>query len=89
MTDDLDQLLGRLSTRPPHTGLDAVSAAVLDCVAAGMPPRRDAFLLTGALAAILAVGIGFADGLARPAQAEASVLDAGLALAPSTLLGGG
>ena len=89
MTDDLDQLLGRLSARAPHPGLDAVSAAVLDRVRVPAKPRRDAFLLSSALAAIIAVGIGFADGLAQPAHAEAAGLDAGLALAPSTLLGGG
>ena len=88
MTDDLDHLLARLSSRAPHPGLDAVSAAVLDRLGEQARPRRDAFLLSSALAAIIAVGIGFADGLARPAHAGTSGFDAGLALAPSTLLGG-
>lgn len=88
MTDDLDQLLGRLSRRAAHPGLDAVSQAVLDRVSASSSPRQDAFLLTSAVAAMVAVAIGFAGGLAEPAHAQATGLDAGLALAPSTLLGG-
>lgn len=88
MTDDLDQLLGRLSARAPHPGLDAVSASVLDRVAAPPAPRRDAFLLTSALAVVAAVGIGFAGGLTQPTHAQPLVFDAGWSLAPSTLLGG-
>lgn len=86
MSEDLDQLLGRLSARAPHPGLDAVSAAVLDRVAASPVPRRDTFLLTTALAAVVAVGIGVAGGLSQPAHAQPPGLDSGWALAPSTLL---
>lgn len=89
MTEDLDQLLGRLAHRAAHPRLDAVSQAVLDQVAATPMPRRDTFLLTSAVAAMVAVGIGVAGGLAEPARAHATGLDAGMALAPSTLLGGG
>lgn len=89
MTDDLDQLLGRLSRRAAHPGLDALSQAVLDRVAATPAPRRDTFLLTSAIAAMVAVGIGFAGAAVEPAHAERTGLDAGMALAPSTLLGGG
>ncbi|MDT8760513.1 hypothetical protein MZO42_17570 [Sphingomonas psychrotolerans] len=89
MTHDLDQLLGRLSCRAPHPGLDAVSATVLERIAVAPSPRSDAFLMTSAVAALFAVGIGFADGRMQPEQPTMAGLDAGMALAPSTLLSGG
>lgn len=62
---------------------------MLDRIAA--PAPRNANLpVTGALAATLAVGVGMASGWSERAEARpAPVLDAGQALAPSTLLGGG
>jgi hypothetical protein len=61
VNDDLDQLLGRLSARGAHPGLDAMSGAVLDRIAA--PAPRNANLpVTGALAATLATGVGMASG---------------------------
>lgn len=90
MTKDLDQLLGRLSDRAPHPGLDVMSMAVLERIAESTGPRHDPFVLASALAAVAAVGIGFASGAVEPAQAQTQVtgLDAGRSLAPSTLLGG-
>lgn len=89
MNDELDQLLARLAERSANPDLDAMSRAVLGRVttpvsrATGMP-------LAAGLAATLAIGVGMASGWSERAEARpAAVLDAGQALAPSTLLGGG
>lgn len=89
MRDDLDDMLGRLAARPVPTGLDAVSAAVLEQISAPRPARAS-FALTGVLAAVLATGLGVAGGWSAPARAhQVAPFDGGWALAPSTLLGGG
>ncbi len=89
MRDDLDDMLGRLAARPPHPGLEDVSATVLDRISAPRP-RHDRFAVTGALAAVLAVGMGVAGGWAWQAPThKVAALDSSWALAPSTLLGGG
>lgn len=90
MTDDLDHLLGRLAARPPHPRLEAVTASVLDQLAAAPAPRRDNIVLASAFAALIAVGMGIAGGWTQRAEAyQAAGFDPGRALAPSTLLGGG
>lgn len=89
MTDDLDHLLGRLATRSPHPRLDAVTASVLDQLAAAPAPRRDNIVLTGTVAALIAMSMGIAEGWTQRAEARQAGFDPGRALAPSTLLGGG
>lgn len=89
MDDELDQMLGRLAGRAPHPGLEAATGAVLDRISAPVP-RTASMPLAGALAAALAIGVGMASGWSERAEARAvPSLDAGQALAPSTLLGGG
>lgn len=89
MRDDLDDMLGRLAARPVHPGLEDMSASVLDRIAAPRP-RQDRFAVTGALAAVLAVGMGVGGSWVMQAPVRAvATLDNGLALAPSTLLEGG
>lgn len=90
MRDDLDDMLGRLAARPVHPGLEDMSASVLDRIAAPRP-RQDRFAVTGALAAVLAVGIGLGGSwvMQAPAPGRVATFDSSLALAPSTLLGGG
>ncbi|WHU04044.1 MULTISPECIES: hypothetical protein [unclassified Sphingomonas] len=88
MGDDLDEMLGRLAARPVHPGLEDMSASVLDRIAAPRP-RQDRFAVTGALAAVLAVGMGLGGSWAMQAPAhKVATFDSSLALAPSTLLGG-
>jgi hypothetical protein len=88
MRDDLDEMLGRLAARPVHPGLEALSASVLERIAAPRP-RQDRFAVTGALAAVLAVGIGLGGSWMLQAPAPKVVsFDNSLALAPSTLLSG-
>lgn len=90
MTDDLDQLLGRLAARPPHPRLDTISAYVFARIAESPVQARGSFAAIGVLAALFAVGMGVAGGWSPPPEAHRAVaLDAGHALAPSTLLGGG
>ncbi len=88
MNDDLDKLLARISAQAPHPGLEELSAAVLDHIAASPIPRRDTFLATSAVAALVAVGVGFAGGAIKPAHAQAPTFNPAWALAPSTLLVG-
>lgn len=86
MRDDLDDMLGRLAARPVHPGLEDMSASVLERIAA---PRHDRFAVTGALAAVLAVGIGLGGSWVLQAPVRQPLtFDSSLALAPSTLLGG-
>lgn len=89
MRDDLDDMLGRLAARPLHPGLEDMSALVLDRIAAPRP-RQDRFAVTGAVAAVLAIGMGVAGGWAWEAPThQVATLDGSWALAPSTLLSGG
>lgn len=88
MRDDLDDMLGRMAVRAPHPGLDAVSATVLERISAPQL-RRENFVLTGALAAVLAVTMGVAGSWSSTAHAQqVATFDDSWRLAPSTLLGG-
>ena len=87
MNDELDLLLNRLASRPPHPGLDVASDAVLARIA--VPARAASMPLAVGLAALLAVGVGATSAWSERAYARPALpLYAGQALAPATLLAG-
>lgn len=88
MADDLDGLLGELGARAPRRDLDGATAAVMARIAAE-PVPGEGVGSAGIAAALVAVALGFAAGATLPGPAHAGMLlDAGQALAPSTLLAG-
>ena len=87
MKQDLDGILARLSAGPVPPALGGIEDAVFARIDAA---REVPSLRIGALAAIgaVAIGLGSAAIAPSPAQASAPGIDASVALAPSTLLGG-
>jgi len=83
---DLDRMLGAMRTMPTDARLEHIEGAVIE----GLAHRRDQLIARRSmmLAALLAIGLGWAGSIVPVSPAQAASLPIGMSdYAPSLLLG--
>ena len=91
MDEEVDAMIGRIARRATHPGLAGLDHAVLRRIATEQAVRAKNWKMDMiAMAGALAIGLGAAALVTRPAPAQdAALFGTASRLAPSTLLGSG